>query len=45
MASESIAHEAEGLMRKNKKNLAQKWKFVYDKQIWKQMFAEIPRFK
>ena len=29
----------------NKKNLAQKSKFIYDKQIWKQMFAEILRFK
>ena len=26
-----------------KKNLAQKLKFIYDKQIWKQMFAEILR--
>ena len=29
----------------NRKHLAQKSKFSYDKQIWKQMFAEIPRFK
>ena len=29
----------------NKKNLVQKSKFIYDKQIWKQMFAEILRFK
>ena len=29
----------------NKKNLAQKSKFIYDKQIWKQMFAEILRYK
>ena len=29
----------------NKKNLAQKSKFIYDKHIWKQMFAEILRFK
>ena len=29
----------------NKKNLAQKSKFMYDKQIWKQMFAEILHFK
>ena len=29
----------------NQKNLAQKSKFIYDKQIWKQMFAEILRFK
>ena len=29
----------------NKKNLAQKSKYLYDKQIWKQMFAEILRFK
>ena len=28
-----------------RKNLAQKSKFIYDKQIWKQMFAEILRFK
>ena len=28
----------------NKKNLAQKSKFTYDKQIWKQIFAEILRF-
>ena len=28
----------------NKKNLAQKSKFIYDKQIWKQMFAEIILF-
>ena len=27
------------------KNLAQKSKFIYDKKIWKQMFAEILRFK
>ena len=29
----------------NKKNLVQKSKLIYDKQIWKQMFAEIIRFK
>ena len=29
----------------NQKHLAQKSKFIYDKQIWKQMFAEILRFK
>ena len=29
----------------NKKNLAQKSKYLYDKQIWKQMFAEILRLK
>ena len=29
----------------NKKNLVQKSKFIYDKHIWKQMFAEIIRFK
>ena len=29
----------------DKKNLTQKSKFIYDKQIWKQMFAEILRFK
>ena len=29
----------------NKKNLAQKSKYIYDQQIWKQMFAEILRFK
>ena len=29
----------------NKKNLVQKSKFVYDKQIWKRMFAEILSFK
>ena len=29
----------------NRKHLAQKSKFSYDKQIWKQMFAEILRFK
>ena len=29
----------------NKKNLAQKSKYLYNKQIWKQMFAEILRFK
>ena len=29
----------------NKKHLAQNSKFIYDKQIWKQMFAEILRFK
>ena len=29
----------------NKKNLAQKSKYIYDEQIWKQMFAEILRFK
>ena len=29
----------------NKKRLAQNSKFIYDKQIWKQMFAEILRFK
>ena len=29
----------------NKKNFAQKSKLIYDKQIWKQMFAEILRFK
>ena len=29
----------------NKKNLAQKSKFIYDKQIWKRMFAEILRYK
>ena len=29
----------------NKTNLAQKLKFIYDKQIGKQMFAEILRFK
>ena len=28
----------------NKKNLGQKSKFIYDKQIRKQMFAEILRF-
>ena len=28
----------------NKKNLAQKSKCIHDKQIWKQMFAEILRF-
>ena len=25
--------------------LAQESKFIYDKQIWKQLFAEIRRFK
>ena len=29
----------------NRKHLAQKSKFSYDKQIWKQTFAEILRFK
>ena len=29
----------------NKKHLAQKSKFIYDKQVWKQMFEEILRFK
>ena len=29
----------------NQKHLAQKSKFIYDKQIWKQMFAEILRLK
>ena len=29
----------------NKKILAKKSKFIYDKQIWKQMYAEIIRFK
>ena len=29
----------------NKKILAKKSKFIYDKQIWKQMSAEIIRFK
>ena len=29
----------------DKKHFAQKSKFIYDKQIWKQMFAEILRFK
>ena len=29
----------------DKKNLTQKSKFIYDKQIWKQMFAEILLFK
>ena len=29
----------------NKKNLVQKSKFIYDKQIWKRMFAEILSFK
>ena len=29
----------------NKKSLVQKSKFIYDKQIWKQMFAEILSFK
>ena len=29
----------------NKKNLAQKSKFIDGKQIWKQMLAEILRFK
>ena len=28
----------------NKKILAKKSKFIYDKQIWKQMYAEIIRF-
>ena len=28
-----------------KKNLAQKSEYLYDKQIWKQMFAKILRFK
>ena len=29
----------------NKNNLAQKSKFIHEKRIWKQMFAEILRFK
>ena len=29
----------------NRKHLAQKSKFSYDKPIWKQMFAEILQFK
>ena len=29
----------------NKKHLPPKSKYIYDKQIWKQMFAEILRFK
>ena len=29
----------------NKKHMAQKSKYIYDKQIWKQMSAEILRFK
>ena len=29
----------------NMKNVAQKSKYIYDKQIWKQMFTEILRFK
>ena len=29
----------------NKKNLAKKSKFIYNKQSWEQMFVEILRFK
>ena len=29
----------------NRKHLAQKSKFIYDEQIWKQMFVEILRLK
>ena len=29
----------------NKNNLVQKSNFIYDKQIWKQVFAEILHFK
>ena len=28
-----------------KKNLVKKYKFIYDKQIWEQMFVDILRFK
>ena len=35
----------EDAVSRNKKHLAQNSKFIYDKQIWKQMFAEILRFK
>ena len=37
--------EAVNLAFPSKKNLAQKSKFIYGKQIWKQMYAEILRFK